>query len=141
MSDIKVQAVEPDPAATSIPNDETINKPSGDTSAPSLEDSATKLNTGDTAATETEGAVESKTETTEASSDTKDVKSENKDEGRNDNSGRYNNSGRNDRGGRGGYVDYGARKAARQKNNRFNPQALPETDDAGQIRAQVCRQA
>lgn len=134
MSDIKVQAVEPDPAATSIPNDETINKPSGDTSAPSLEDSATKLKTEDTAATKTEGAVESKTETTEASS-------ENKDERRNDNSGRYNNSGRNDRGGRGGYVDYGARKAARQKNNRFNPQALPETDDAGQIRAQVCRHA
>ena len=34
MSDLKVEATEPDPSATSLPNDETVNKEGGDSSAP-----------------------------------------------------------------------------------------------------------
>lgn len=39
MSNLPVEAVEPDPAATSISNEETVNKNGGDASAPTSTDS------------------------------------------------------------------------------------------------------
>lgn len=145
MSDSKIQAIEPDPAATTISNDETINKPSGDTSAPSLEDSAMTGTDGvKTEDTKSEGTTDTKTEVKEEGTDIepnkKDEQSDTGNEKRFDKADR----GRDGRGGRGRggkeWVDYGAQRRAAKKNNRFDPTALPETGDAGQIRAQVCNE-
>ncbi|RDW92054.1 hypothetical protein BP5796_01448 [Coleophoma crateriformis] len=99
MSAIPVETIEPDPAATSISNDETVNQNGSDSAAP----------------TTTEDAVVDANAVKEETSNEKNGSSENK----------YRHS------------QYEKRKLNRRNESKFDPTALPTTDDPVKIRAQV----
>lgn len=63
MSDLPlpVEAVEPDPSATSLPNDETVNKENGDSSSPTEAKDATEQAVGAVKTDDAEGKKPLKT--------------------------------------------------------------------------------
>lgn len=116
------EAVDVDPAATSIPNDETANKNGGDTSAPTdvadlkaESNAATAIGAENGDAVKTDDVVESKPSNGE--------KHERK----------YNNDRGDHRGGKG--RDY--ERKPYKNNNKFDPATMPVSSDASKIRAQV----
>ncbi|KAH7384784.1 hypothetical protein BKA64DRAFT_711905 [Cadophora sp. MPI-SDFR-AT-0126] len=120
MSDLKVEATEPDPSATSLPNDETIKKEGGDSSAPieTAAETETKPVNGEVKEEAVEGKVEN-------DSEAKDEKAGKKqDRKRYDENGVLKTSARQD------WDDY-------KNNSKYDPSILPTTDDPAKIRAQV----
>lgn len=112
MSSLPVEATEPDPAATSIPNDETVNKEQADPSAPTATDivAEDKQENGETKAEKKEenGTVEEKKS---------DKPVERKDEN--------------------GVLKTSGRILEGRNNSKYDASKLPESDDPTKIRAQV----
>ncbi|CZR66793.1 related to RNA-binding protein La1 [Phialocephala subalpina] len=112
MSSLPVEATEPDPAATSIPNDETVNKEQADPSAPTAMDivAEDKQENGETKAEKKEenGTVEEKKS---------DKPVERKDEN--------------------GVLKTSGRILEGRNNSKYDASKLPESDDPTKIRAQV----
>jgi lupus La protein len=133
MSTFKAETTEPDPAATSLPNDETVNKEGGDASAPTGKE-------GIMAAAESKdanGASKIKEEqTTEKSEAATDVKEGNSDKKAEEIGASLKKEEKID--------DKGILKTAapveegRKNHSKYDPSILPTTDDPSKIRAQVC---
>lgn len=141
MSALPVEIIEPDPAATSLSNDETVNKEGGDQSAPTKKNAEmidaksedVKETNGSTEVKEAEGSekVEEKNagkteEKTEAV--VKDEKSEKQNGHKR---GEFKKEYDNNRGPR----NYNKGP----NHSKYDPTVLESTDDHKQIRAQVCR--
>jgi lupus La protein len=130
MSNLPVETTEPDPAATSISNDQTVNKEASDASAPTN----TETVMADTEPAKSNGASEAKTEKADVDmekngEDTPVKKEQNGDSPKakrehHDKKG-YNNH-------RDNY-----RKPYGKNQSKFDPSVLPESNDAGEIRGQV----
>ncbi|KAI9693175.1 MAG: hypothetical protein M1822_005171 [Bathelium mastoideum] len=118
MADLKVEAVEPDPSATSLPNDQTVNEKLANTAEPAKEHAATPEE--DVAKAQepkkANGAEKEEKNTEEAKSRDKHADSDDR---------KNYHKKRND----GQWV--------RRDNNKFDPSTLPETDDPDEIRKQV----
>ena len=134
MANLKAEITEPDPAVTSLPNDETVNEEGGDESAPT--DKGVAL-----AAVESEdanGAAEIKGEqAAEKSEATTDIKEENSDKkaDKNGSSGEKKKERFDDN----GVLKTSAQIDETRKNySKYDPAVLPNTDDPSKIRAQVC---
>ncbi len=122
MSALKVEATEPDPATTSLPNDQTVNKEGGDSAAPTekkdaeITDAESKKTNGQAEAVEKETEKEEKSAATTESKETKE-------------NGKPRTSTR-EQSNRKGYSSY-------SNNSKYDPGVLPNTDDPKKIRAQV----
>ena len=137
MSALPVEAIEPDPPATSTSNDETVNKDIADSSAPpdveALKTEA-EVKPSNGASEAKEEVVDAKTENSDnkdgATSEPKEVKSEDKDEDEKKPKQRtYEN----------GMLKTSARILDNKKSHsKYDASVLPETDDPSKIRAQVC---
>jgi len=132
MSNLPVETTEPDPAATSISNDQTVNKEAGDASAPT----STETTMTDAEPAKSNGAAEVKTEKEdvdmqkngeetaakkEKNGDSPKVKKEyhnKKDYGQRDNK-------------------YGKSYPKHENYSKYDPSVLPQSSDAGKIRGQV----
>lgn len=110
MSSLPVEATEPDPAATSIPNDEAVNKEQGDSSAPT----ATEVVAEDK---QENGEAEKKEENGAAEEKKSDKPIERKDEN--------------------GVLKTSGTILEGRNNSKYDASALPESDDPVKIRAQV----
>lgn len=123
MSAIPIEATEPDPASTSLPNEETVNKPTGDPSAPTdtvLEDAKVEATAANGSAIEEESG---KTGENGAVTEGKDgEKKERVPRQRT-----YSN----------GMLKTSAHEREGKNNSKYDPSVLPETDDHKKIRAQV----
>jgi lupus La protein len=133
MSNLKAETMEPDPAATSLPDDDTVNKGDGDPSAPTDKEAVM-------AAAESEdvnGASEAKEEktaekseaATDVSEEISDTKAEDsgvssKKEDKIDNTGVLKTKAQIDE--------------TRKNHSKYDPSILPTTNDPKKIRAQVC---
>jgi lupus La protein len=142
MSALPVEATEPDPAATSTSNDETVSKKTGDNSAPT-----------DVEAVKTEaevkpsnGAFEVKSEKVEVKEEDVDVKTENndnKDEAISD-SKEIKSEDKEEKKPKQRTYENGMLKTSariqddRKSQSKYDASVLPETDDPSKIRAQVC---
>jgi lupus La protein len=132
MSNLKVETSEPDPAATSLPNDETVNKDGGDPSVPTDKEAVmAAVESKDTNGT-TEVEEASTIEKNEATADVEEEKSDDKTE---DNGAPQKKKQRT--------YDDGVLKTSGKvkenaRNSKYDPSVLPTTDDPGKIRAQVC---
>jgi lupus La protein len=120
---LPIEAVEPDPAATSLPNDATMNKENGDASAPTV----TKA-----AADETE--VENKEENgavanTADANDEKDTEVAEKES--------QSKSNKRLRTYENGVLKTSAQVIEGENNSRYDASILPESEDASKARAQV----
>jgi lupus La protein len=126
MSDLKPEVVEPDPAATSIANDETVNKPKEDASAPTDVAAIVKDIKANPEDKEDTNANSESVETNGAGKvDFKHEKSET-------------NGKKPYRGEKKHYNDEQAYKPySSRKFNKFDPTAVAPTDDPSKIRAQV----
>ena len=120
MSDLKVEATEPDPSATSLPNDETVNKEGGDSSAP----------------TDPTAETESKPANGEVKEEAVEKKAENGSDHKDENAGKKQDRKR--------YDENGVLKTTAKQdwddhknNSKYDPSILPTTDDPVKIRAQV----
>ncbi|KUJ17083.1 uncharacterized protein LY89DRAFT_585366 [Mollisia scopiformis] len=118
MSTPKIEATEPDPAAASIPNDETVNKENGDASAPTDVDVV---------------AEETKAEVKEENGDAaekKDVKSEDTEEANEEGKPklRFNEN---------GILKTSAKPIEGVNNSKYDASVLSESEDPVKIRAQV----
>ncbi|KAH7313148.1 hypothetical protein BKA65DRAFT_154036 [Rhexocercosporidium sp. MPI-PUGE-AT-0058] len=116
MSDLKVEATEPDPSATSLPNDQTVKTEAVEASEPVVKDTAvedTKPSNGE--AVVKEEATEKKGEN---GADSK------KDARRYDENGVLKTSAKQD------WDNH-------RNNSKYDPSILPQTDDPSKIRAQV----
>ncbi|KAE9363639.1 hypothetical protein N431DRAFT_389686 [Stipitochalara longipes BDJ] len=134
MSNLKAEITEPDPAATSLPNDETINKEAANPSAPTDKE---VVMTG-AGSEDSNGAAElkeeQKVEKSEATTDVKEEKSDKKTEGNGASKGKKER-----------FDDNGVLKTsakiyetdARKNYSKYDPAVLPTTDDPSKIRAQV----
>ncbi|PVH82600.1 hypothetical protein DL98DRAFT_513708 [Cadophora sp. DSE1049] len=120
MSDLKVEATEPDPSATSLPNDETVDKEGGDSSAP----------------TETAVAPGTKPANGEVKAEAADTKVENGSESKDEKAGKKQDRKRYDEN---GVLKTNARQDwdDHKNNSKYDPSILPTTDDPAKIRAQV----
>ena len=122
MSALKVEATEPDPAATSLPNDQTVNREGGDSAAPTekkeaeMTDAESKNTNGQAEAKEEKTEKEEKSAATTESNATKEI----------GNSRTHNR----DQSNRKSYNSY-------SNNSKYDPSVLPNTDDPKKIRAQV----
>ena len=145
MSALPVETIEPDPAATSLSNDETVSKAGEDQSAPTEkvgvvteskpEEVKESNDTADVKESESTENVEVKTEET-----TEEKKSEKKDE----KSEKWQKNGHK----RGDFKkEYDNSQPRRThfnsypkgpNNSKYDPTVLESTDDHKQIRAQVC---
>ncbi|CZT00531.1 related to RNA-binding protein La1 [Rhynchosporium graminicola] len=127
MSDIKVATTEPDPSATSIPNDQTVMKEAGDSSEPTVKDidmAESKPANGEAEVKEEASVKEdtdAKKDVKEEADEKKDVK---QDKRRYDENGVLKTSAQVD------WKDH-------RKNSKYDPSILPTTDDPAKIRAQV----
>jgi lupus La protein len=132
MSNLNVETTEPDPAVTSLPIDETVNKEGGDLSAP------TDKGVVVVEAKDTNGITEvEEKETAEKNEAVTNIKAENGDEKTEENgTPRYKKQRTYDNGvlKTSGQVQEG--EGAR--NSKYDPSILPTTDDPSKIRAQVC---
>ncbi|TVY37269.1 La protein-like protein [Lachnellula occidentalis] len=131
MSDLKVEATAPDPAATSISNDETLNKTGGDPSAPTDTDSVM----AEAAPEKPDGTAEVKKE------ETADVKMEKNGEAtpakENGDSKRESSEKHNSKKA-GGYGDREQKPWVKHENrSKYDPSVLPDSDDPKEMRAQV----
>ena len=133
MSNLKAETTEPDPAATSLSNDDTVNKEGGDPSAPTDKEVVM-------AAAESEdvnGASDVKEEkTAEKSEAATDVNEEIRDTKEEDSGVSLKKEDKID--------DNGVLKTkaqvdeTRRNHSKYDPSVLPTTDDPKKIRAQVC---
>jgi lupus La protein len=114
MSALPVEATEPDPATTSLPNDETVNKEGGNTSAPTEKDAEMP----DAESKEANGAA--------------GLKEENGDD-KSEKSGAIKKEQLSPKSSRRQYDN----KNRRENNSKYDPSVLPTTDDHKKIRAQV----
>lgn len=132
MSGLPVEATEPDPAATSLPNDQAINKDVGDSSAPSVKETV-MADTEDKAANgtaEVKEEIADKTGENGATSEVKEEQTDKKDE---------NNRKRKVRTDENGVLKTSKWEYDGKSGSRYNPEVLPVTDDPKLIRAQVPR--
>jgi lupus La protein len=130
MSNLKVETTEPDPAATSLHNNETANKEGGDPSVPTDKEAII----ADVESKDTNGKAEVKEEKTEVKNkDATDVREEKNDEKTN---GKGTPQSKKQR-----TYDNGVLKTSGQegrgRNSKYDPSILPTTDDPSKIRAQV----
>jgi lupus La protein len=132
MSNLKAETTEPDPAAISLPNDDTVNKGDGDPSAPTDKEAVM-------AAAESEdvnGASEAKEKTAEKSEAATDVNEEIRDTKAEDSGV---SSKKEDKIDNSGVLKTKAPIDETRKNHsKYDPSILPATDDPKKIRAQVC---
>jgi lupus La protein len=141
MSNIKVETTEPDPAATSFPNDEMINKEGGDPSAPTDKETIV----ADAKSKETNGKVEAEEKQMKEENrylkEVKDEKNEEKTDEKTEEKTEENGTTqkKNPR-----TYENGVLKTSGQvqegrgvKNSKYDPSILPTTDDPSKIRAQV----
>jgi lupus La protein len=133
MSNLTAETKEPDPAATSLPNDGTVIKEGGDPSASTDKEVVMAAVESEDANGAAEIKEEQTTEKSEAATDIKEDKSDKKAE---ENGASGENKERFD--------DNGVLKTSAQidetrKNySKYDPAVLPTTDDPSKIRAQVC---
>jgi lupus La protein len=142
MSALPVEAAEPDPAATSTSNDETVSKEAGDNSTPT-----------DVEAVEAEaevkpsnGASEVKSEKVEVKEEDAVVKTENSDnkDGATLDSKEIKNEDKEEKKPKQRTYENGMLKTSariqddRKSQSKYDASVLPETDDPSKIRAQVC---
>lgn len=143
MSDVKLEVTEPDPSATTIQNDETVNTNGSDPSAPTDVSAETAKSDGVNteqlkADQEASPAVKSSSEAiTSEDTPKEDVKAE-----AGDVAVKKDNSSTSDRhrGGNNrvnGNAYRGRDVYPRRKNNKFDPSSQDVTDDPTKIRAQV----
>ncbi|KAE8452622.1 hypothetical protein EG329_013881 [Mollisiaceae sp. DMI_Dod_QoI] len=130
MSSLPVEATEPDPAATSLPNDEVVKKESGNASAPTTASDAAENGTNEIKAEQKEenGANEIKTEQKEengATAEEKTKSDETKEEVKKERT--YEN----------GVLKTSAQIVEGKSNSKYDASVLPESDDPSKIRAQV----
>lgn len=130
MSNIPVETTEPDPAATSISNDQTVNKEAGDASAPTNTDAVM----ADTEQSKSNGPNEAKTEKAdvdmEKNGEEPPVKKEENGDSPKSKREYHDKKGYNNR--RDNY-----RKPYFKNQSKFDPSVLPESNDAREIRGQV----
>jgi lupus La protein len=125
MSNLPVETTEPDPAATSISNDETVNKSGGDPSAPTNTDSVM---------TDAEAEAEKSNGAEEIKKDEKNVDTEKNGEAtkigdtKKESSEKHNS--RQHGGDRRPWVKH-------ENRSKYDPSVLPSSDDPKEIRAQV----
>lgn len=126
MSALPVEAVEPDPAATSLPNDTTMAE-NGDASAPTTEEpAATEVEAGkenDGAASNMDVVKGEKDVTDEKDTDMADAKSETTPKKLRT----YDN----------GVLKTSVEQIEGKNNSRYDPSILPKSTDATKIRNQV----
>jgi len=133
MSNLTAETTEPDPAATSLPNDGTVIKEGGDPPAPTDKEVVKAAVESE----DTNGAAETKEEQStvksEAATDIKEEKSDKKAE-------ENGVSGKNkERFDDNGILKTSAQIDETRKNySKYDPAVLPATDDPSKIRAQVC---
>ncbi|TVY25363.1 La-like protein [Lachnellula hyalina] len=132
MSNIKAEATEPDPASTSISNDETLNKTEGDPSAPTDTDSVM----AEASSEKQDGVAEAKKEETEDVNMEKNgeaITAKEKNGDSKQESSEKDNSKING--------DYGNREhkpwVKHENRSKYDPSVLPDSDDPKEIRAQV----
>lgn len=140
MSSLKVEATEPDPAATSIPNDVTVNKENGDTSAPTAmdivaDDVKVEVKEEENGAAE-DVKAEVKKEENGAPADTKDVKSV-ETEMEDGEEKKQNERTYEEKGPLNGVLKTSAQVREGKNNSRYDASILPESEDPSKIRAQV----
>lgn len=132
MSNLTAETKEPDPAATSLPNDGTVIKEGGDPPAPTDKEVVMAAIESEDANGAAETKEEQNTEKSEAATDIKEEKSDKKAE---ENGASGENKER--------FYDNGILKTSAQidetrKNySKYDPAVLPTTDDPSKIRAQV----
>lgn len=118
MSDLKVEATEPDPSATSLPNDQTVKTEVADSSEPTVKDTdmADSKPANGEAAVKEESADKNGENGAESKKDTR----------------RYDEN---------GVLKTNAKQDWKdpKKNSKYDPSILPNTDDPAKIRAQVHR--
>jgi lupus La protein len=133
MSNLKAEATEPDPAATSLPNDEVVNKESGDQSAPTDKEAVMANIESENIKGGSEAKEEQAIGNSEAAEDVKEEKVDVKTEG----SGATDE--KKERIGEDGVLKTSAQIDYNRKNHsKYDPSVLPTTDDPSKIRAQVC---
>jgi lupus La protein len=134
MANLKAEITEPEPAATSLPNDDTVSKKGGDTSSPiGKEVIMPAVETKDVNGA-TEIVEEQITEKSEVAADIKEEKSDKKAEDDGDSGEKKERFDDN------GVLKTSARIDETRKNySKYDPAVLPTTDDPSKIRAQVCR--
>lgn len=131
MSDLPVETTAPDPATTSVANDQTVNMEGVEAAAPTTETVDAAAPAEKSKDNKENGAAEDVKKTEE----TIEAKTEDKDDAKTKKNGasserKYNNN------------KYDKQKSQRHNNYRneskYDASVLPETDDPGLIRAQVC---
>jgi len=121
MSNLPVETTEPDPAATSISNDETVNQNGGDPSAP------TNSDTGMAEAEKPNGAEEVKKDDEKADTEKNGEATQNSDT-KKESSEKHNS--RQYGGDRKPWVKH-------ENRSKYDPSVLPSSDNPKEIRAQV----
>jgi lupus La protein len=130
MSNLKTETTEPDPAATSLPNDETVNKEGGDPSAPTGKEVVMAGAESEVANGAAEVKEEQTAEKSEAVTDIKEEKSDVKAEEKKE---RFDEN---------GVLKTSVQIDGERRNySKYDPAVLPTTDDPSKIRAQVCSNA
>ncbi|KAL2061918.1 hypothetical protein VTL71DRAFT_7296 [Oculimacula yallundae] len=120
MSDIKVETTEPDPSATSIPNDQTVMKEAGDSSEPTVKDA----DVADSKPVNGEAEVKDEAPVKGEADEKNGAKKSKQDVRRYDENGVLKTNAQ---------VDW----KNHRNNSKYDPSILPTTDDASKIRAQV----
>jgi lupus La protein len=141
MSALPVEASEPDPAATSTSNDETVSKETGDNSTPT-DVEAVKT---DPEVKPSNSASEVKSEKVEVKEEDVDVKTENSDNknGATSNSKEVKSEDKEEKKPKQRTYENGMLKTSariqddRKSQSKYDASVLPETDDPSKIRAQV----
>lgn len=133
MSNLKAETTEPDPAATSLPNDNTVNKGDVDPSVPTDKEAVMAAAESEDVNGASEAKEEKTAEKSEAATDVNEEISDTKAE----DSGV--SSKKEDKIGNSGVLKTKAQIDETRKNHsKYDPSILPNTDDPKKIRAQVC---
>lgn len=134
MSALPVETNEPDPAATSLPNDETVNKEGADKSSPSAEDTAVS-NVKSEEVKEANGSAEVK----EEKSEKPEEKTTEKDGKKFEKNGHFKKGGFNKEHERDNsqFRRHFNTYPKGPNHSKYDPSVLEATDDHKQIRAQV----
>ena len=133
MSNLKAETTEPDPAATSLSNDDTVNKEGGDPSAPTDKEVVMAAAESEDVNGASDVKEEKTAEKSEAATDVNEEISDTKAE----DSGV--SSKKEDKIGNSGVLKTKAQIDETRKNHsKYDPSILPNTDDPKKIRAQVC---
>lgn len=136
MSNLKAESTEPDPAATSLPNDQTVNKEGSGPSSSTEKEVVMTATESEDANGAAEIEEEQSAEKSEAATGVKEEQSDKKvaDPGASEE--------KKERFDENGVLKTSAQIDDDRKNySKYDPTVLPTTDDPSKIRAQVCSNA